>query len=513
MRITNAMKNFFLSSYKNETFMMQQRTQVFMWMQIVFIGLLMFSVVSTNIFSPDVATVKYNVSFAVIVSIFFICLFVLKSGKYVIAMYMAIGIPLTLTTYQAIIVPTLAGKYIYLLYFILFIVMAALYGNRITIIITTVFVILLGNITLFNAAELLATLLNVTVAHFSIVAIFISALSLLIYKIVNATLNETQKSNKTISDQLEQINTILVTCSSVSISLEETTSSLASGASSFSDNAQMQAASIEEITSTLEEISATSESSVAMTSSQKGRVNALTDNLKNMFNLVTEGRSRMTQALDLKDKLDQRISDVKTDIAESIKAMQVALESSSKVNDATTLINDVSDQINLLSLNASIEAARAGDHGKGFAVVADEVGKLAEQTQQNAKEITNLVAATDSQLSKTGQALENVDTAIIDVLQYAEDFGNHVVSVNEISKEDLNMNEMVQENIVEVMKGSEEIRVSMEELKNAIAEISKSINTLNTSTQSLAAGAEQLSGSSENISSSARELQDILAQA
>jgi methyl-accepting chemotaxis protein len=292
--------------------------------------------------------------------------------------------------------------------------------------------------------------------------------------------------------------------------LAETANSLSSHSGSFSDNAQAQAASIEEITSTLEEIAASSESSSNMAIVQNEKITLLIEDLKKMFEFVSAGRSKMNLALVLKTSLDGRINNAIEEIKKCQKALDNVILSSSKVTDATSMINDVSDQINLLSLNASIEAARAGDHGKGFAVVADEVGKLAEKTQMNAKEITSLVQITDKEMNITSEALRNVNISSEEVLKLASQFGDLVIEVNKISEDDLLMNTNLQKNATLVLDGSGDIKSSMQELKFALEEITKSISVINESTQDLASGAEEISSSSGNLADSADQLTEIL---
>jgi methyl-accepting chemotaxis protein len=84
-------------------------------------------------------------------------------------------------------------------------------------------------------------------------------------------------------------------------------------------------------------------------------------------------------------------------------------EASSEIGNITLVIHQIAEQTGLLALNASIEAARAGEHGKGFAVVAKETGKLAEQSKQSAKHISELIG---KMKTRTDQAVSTISTGM-----------------------------------------------------------------------------------------------------
>ena len=99
------------------------------------------------------------------------------------------------------------------------------------------------------------------------------------------------------------------------------------------------------------------------------------------------------------------------------QTVQGLAESSARIGEVVTLINDIAAQTNLLALNATIEAARAGDAGKGFAVVANEVKSLANQTARATEEIGNQIGAVQTATQQAVAAIRGIVTRITEINQ------------------------------------------------------------------------------------------------
>lgn len=182
--------------------------------------------------------------------------------------------------------------------------------------------------------------------------------------------------------------------------------------SSIASGSLQMSAGMSEMNTTGETIARAAETQKASVDGATRNVGTIADSSKVVF-------SNVTNALKEFDQSQIAATEGDTAVGAAISGMQAINQNSKQIGNILTVITEIANQTNLLSLNAAIEAAKAGEHGKGFAVVAEEVRKLAERSAGAAKEITLLIQTSDKSIvdgtrmvNTAGTALKSIQEAI-----------------------------------------------------------------------------------------------------
>ncbi|MBP2654876.1 MAG: Methyl-accepting chemotaxis protein signaling domain protein [Firmicutes bacterium] len=185
-------------------------------------------------------------------------------------------------------------------------------------------------------------------------------------------------------------------------------------------------------------------------------------------------------------------------------------EKSKKIGQIVEVISSIAGQTNLLALNAAIEAARAGEQGRGFAVVADEVRKLAEQSQESAKQIANLISEVQS---KTSDAVTFMDEGKKEVTTGTEVVNMAGASFREIVQMIGQMSNQVREistAIEEMAAGSQQIVGAVKAIDDESKNTAGQTQTVSAATEEQSASMEQIAASGQALAKMAEELQQAI---
>ncbi|MFJ8089278.1 methyl-accepting chemotaxis protein [Lysinibacillus sp. NPDC095746] len=221
--------------------------------------------------------------------------------------------------------------------------------------------------------------------------------------------------------------------------------------------------------------------------------------------LTTTGKDLMIQST-------QQMAAINEIVLNSVKKVEGLNVQSAEISKLVSVIDDISNQTNLLALNAAIEAARAGEHGKGFAVVADEVRKLAEQVQFSVTDISTIVNRIQGETGNVTAALqsgyEEVKRGNAQLNQTNETFDQISEAVEEMI---LNIN-TISGNLNKVAQNSESINVSIDEMASISQESAAGVEQTTATVEETAATMEEISRSANQLASMAEELNIQLQQ-
>lgn len=241
-------------------------------------------------------------------------------------------------------------------------------------------------------------------------------------------------------------------------------------------------------------------------SSQADETQKATENVILMGNMVEETAQEVADMIDNANSMQrfsteafdtlQKLAKINDEAREAIDVIyeqtNTTNESAMKIREATSLITSIAEETNLLSLNASIEAARAGEQGRGFAVVAGQIQKLAEQSNDSARQIENIIDSLieDSQKSvatmedvkrimeSQNESVEHTDESF---RQVGEGIRSSILGVNRISDKTKRLDEarIVVVDVVQNLTAiAEENAASTEETSASVTEVGSIVNQI-----------------------------------
>jgi twitching motility protein PilJ len=193
------------------------------------------------------------------------------------------------------------------------------------------------------------------------------------------------------------------------------------------------------------------------------------------------------------------ILDIRETVAETTRKVKRLGESSQEISKIVGLISSIASRTNLLALNASIEAARAGDAGRGFAIVADEVRQLADRAAKASKEIEQIVLQIQSETSNVQQAMEVGTQQVIDGTKRAEQARQSLTDIIQVSHRIETLVLSITEDTVKQTETSRTVSQVMQSVELTAQETSQESQRVSASLQNLVGVARSLQDSVERF--------------
>lgn len=312
---------------------------------------------------------------------------------------------------------------------------------------------------------------------------------------MNEVKSEKEKSEQILSDVLALGNTVKENTNKADALMEElndaTTTALETlkaVADSNNDNAKnIESQTV--MTSNIQEMIITADSNVSRMERIAG----------DSLNMVSEGRK-------LVEKLDDKASNISAMNEQVMNTINEFVKNAIEVRGITDKINGISSQTNLLSLNASIESARAGEAGRGFAVVADEIRNLADETQTLTAEINGIVETLENNASGTKETVSKVVASIEDEKVLIDDSMDTYVKMEDMFKQLYESVTDTQKQLKQIVDSNNAIVDSINQLSAASEEVAASMDMAVELSNNNMAKTKEAGGLMEEIVTSANQL-------
>lgn len=263
--------------------------------------------------------------------------------------------------------------------------------------------------------------------------------------------------------------------------LVESISRISTTATQLATSASETSSSISEVTTTVEEVKQTS-----LVASEKAEYVAQSADATARISYAGKQSTQNTM------KGIERIREEMNAIAES--TVQLSAQTKS-IEDIINTVSDIADQSNILSVNAAIEAAKAGEHGKGFSVVAQEVKSLANQSKEATNQVREILNDIQKATSTAVMATERGTKTVAQAIELSEQSGDAI--------------DRLSSRVIESAEAAMQITASNQQQLSGMDQLSQAMESINGATQQNLEGVKQLEEAIKNLENMAKTLKNV----
>ncbi len=283
------------------------------------------------------------------------------------------------------------------------------------------------------------------------------------------------------NDMAEQLGEVVRTVKTVTLQVSTTSKDVRSSTENLAETSEMQAVQVSDAIAAINEMAAS--------------IQQVAENASRSSEVSEQSKLHSKEGAEAVRATNDAMESIREHVQETARAIKRLGESSQEVGNIVQLINDIADRTSILALNASIQAAMAGDAGRGFAVVAEEVQRLAERSTNATKQIDTLIKNIQGEINEAGSSMEESIQRVVEGSKLAD---NAYDKLQEIENVTVQLSELIQSISMasrQQARASENIAKTMEEVGDISAQTSAASRQTAVSMKNLAETSDELNNS------------------